>query len=268
MLKNYRIMPIFIMCKNSDIILKQINLILGDKMRRIKNKTLRYLGIALIVIGIAIIAYPFYTNFVMKTREDDIMNSWENQINFNTANQATTTETLTENNTQSTDESGNINQPQTTQSGGQSQTSETMTGGQAAQSQEVIPGATFKITIPKINSSWVGYEGTNIPSLKRGPGHYIGTPRPGELGTCVIAGHRTTYGAPFNRVDQLVEGDQIIIETPDGKQFTYLVTRQLVVLPNDLSSIIQTEYASLILTTCHPKFHATRRLLIFAKLSE
>ena len=100
------------------------------------------------------------------------------------------------------------------------------------QSQQVIPGATFKITIPKINSSWVGYEGTNIPSLKRGPGHYIVTPNPGELGTCIIAGHRTTYGAPFNRVDQLVEGDQIIIETLDGKQFIYLVTGQMAVLPD------------------------------------
>ena len=132
----------------------------------------------------------------------------------------------------------------------------------------MIPGATFKITIPKINSSWVGYEGTNIPSLKRGPGHYIGTPKPGELGTCVIAGHRTTYGAPFNRVDQLVIGDQIIIEAPDGKQFIYLVTGEMEVLPDDLSALKNTEYASLILTTCTPKFYATRRLLVFAKLAE
>ena len=236
-------------------------------MRSTKNKTLRYLGIALIVIGIVIIAYPFYTNFVMKTREDDIMNSWENQISLSTANQATT-DTLTSNDTQTTDESGNTSQSQTTQSGDQSQSSETTFIGEANLSQQVIPGATFKITIPKINSSWVGYEGTNIPSLKRGPGHYIVTPKPGELGTCIIAGHRTTYGAPFNRVDQLVNGDQIIIETTDGKQFTYLVTGEMEVLPDDLSALTQTEYASLILTTCTPKFHATRRLLVFAKLAE
>ena len=233
-------------------------------MRSIKNKTLRYLGIALIVVGICIIAYPFYTNFIMQSREDDIMNSWENQINLNTTNQATTTETLAGNDTQTTDQSGNTSQSQTTQSG---ESGETTFVGQANLSQEVIPGATFKITIPKINSSWVGYEGTNIPSLKRGPGHYIVTPNPGELGTCIIAGHRTTYGAPFNRVDQLVEGDQIIIETTDGKQFTYLVTGQMAVLPDDLSALTQTEYASLILSTCHPKFRATQRLLIFAKLA-
>jgi len=245
---------------------------LDDKTRSIKNKTLRYLGIALIVIGIVIIVYPFYTNFVMKRREADVMNSWENQISFDTTmqatTQATTTDTLTGNDTQVTDQSGNTSQSQTTQSGDQSQSSETTLGGQTAQSQQVIPGATFKITIPKINSSWVGYEGTNIPSLKRGPGHYIGTPKPGELGTCVIAGHRTTYGAPFNRVDQLVNGDQIIIETPDGKQFIYLVTGEMEVLPKDLSALKQTEYASLILTTCTPKYYATRRLLVFAKLAE
>ena len=225
-------------------------------MRSIKNKTLRYLGIALIAIGIIIIAYPFYTNFVMKRREADIMNSWENHISLNTTTQATTTETLTGNDPQVT-----------TQSGNQSQSSETTSGGQTAQSQQVIPGALFKITIPKINSSWVGYEGTNIPSLKRGPGHYIGTTMPGELGTCVIAGHRTTYGAPFNRVDQLVNGDQIILETTQGKQFTYLVTGKMEVLPNDLSALKQTEYASLILTTSTPKFYATRMLLVFAKLA-
>ena len=237
-------------------------------MRSIKNKTLRYLGIALIAIGIVIIAYPFYTNFVMKRREADIMNSWENQVSFDTSMQATTTETLAGNDTRATDQSGNTSQPQTTQSGDQSQYSDTTQGGQIDQSQQVISGATFKITIPKINSSWVGYEGTNIPSLKRGPGHYIVTPMPGELGTCVIAGHRTTYGAPFNRVDQLLNGDQIIIETMDGKQFTYLVTGQMEVLPNDLSALKQTEYASLILTTCTPKFYATRRLLVFAKLAQ
>jgi len=240
-------------------------------MRSIKNKTLRYLGIALIAIGIVIIAYPFYTNFVMKRKEANVMNSWENQIVFDTTvqatTQATTTDTLTGNGTQVTDQSGNTSQSQTTQSGDTSQSSETTQGAQIDQSQQVIPGATFKITIPKINSSWVGYEGTNIPSLKRGPGHYIGTPMPGELGTCVIAGHRTTYGAPFNRVDQLVNGDQIIIETPEGKQFVYLVTGEMEVLPNDLSALKQTEYASLILTTCTPKFYATRRLLVFAKLA-
>ena len=127
-------------------------------MRSTKNKTLRYLGIALIAIGIVIIAYPFYTNFVMKRREEDVMNSWENQISLNTdtqaSTQATTDGTLAGNDTQATDESGNTNQSQTTQSGDQSQSGETTFIGQANLSQQVIPGATFKITIPKIKACY------------------------------------------------------------------------------------------------------------------
>ncbi len=233
-------------------------------MKNKKHKILRYLGIALIVIGIIIISYPFYTNFVMKRREADVMNSWQNLVVSGTTAQTGTAETTAGGSTQITDESGNIIQPQ----GSETLPGETTSGGQDAQSQQVIPGATFKITIPKINSSWVGYEGTNIPSLKRGPGHYIGTAMPGEIGACVIAGHRTTYGAPFNRIDELVNGDQIILETIDNKQFTYLVTGKTEVLPNDLSLIKPTNYPSLILTSCTPKYHATRRLLVFAKLSE
>src|SRR3990172_5994614 len=97
-------------------------------MRRIKNKTLRYLGIALIVIGIIIIAYPFYTNFVMKRRESDVLNSWENQINLGTSIQATTqttTDVLTGNDPQEPDQSGSTSQSQATQSGDQPQSGDT-----------------------------------------------------------------------------------------------------------------------------------------------
>lgn len=237
-------------------------------MRRIKNKALRYLGIALIVAGIIIIAWPSYTNFVMKRREAEIMNSWENQIVADTAQETSQTSDTSADGSQTTNQSGGTDQTQVTVTTDESQSGGTSSTGPIDRSTTVIPGETFRITIPKINSSWVGYEGTNIPSLKRGPGHYIGTPNPGELGTCVIAGHRTTYGAPFNKVDQLVNGDEIILETLDGNSYTYYVTGQLIVVPDDLSAITQTEYASLILTTCHPKYYARYRLLIFARMAE
>lgn len=223
-----------------------------------KNITLRVVGSILIVIGILIIAYPSYTNFIMKRREADILNSWENQIISGTTAQTGTTQTTASGSTQVTDESGNI---------AVSQSSDTQSG------EKTSPVATtkkplFKITIPKINSAWIVYEGTDIATLKSGPGHYIGTAMPGEIGACVIAGHRTTYGAPFNRVDQLINGDMIILETIDNKQFTYLVTGKIEVAPNDISAIKPTEYPSLILSTCTPKYYALRRLLIFAKLAE
>lgn len=224
-----------------------------------KNITLRVLGSILIVAGILIIAYPSYTNLVMKRREADILNSWENQINFGTTTtQSASSETQAGGSTQVNNGSGNI-------SGNQS--SETQSGGKTspvASTQKPL----FKIIIPKINSIWVVYEGTDVATLKSGPGHYIGTAMPGEIGACVIAGHRTTYGAPFNRVDQLVNGDQIVLETIENKQFTYLVTGILEVAPNDISAIKPTQYPSLILSTCTPKYYALKRLLIFAKLAE
>ena len=78
------------------------------------------------------------------------------------------------------------------------------------------------ITIPKIGVSNVIVEGVTKADLKKGPGHYPGTPLPGQKGNSGIAGHRTTYGAPFNRIDELVPGDEIKVATPQG-EFTYEV---------------------------------------------
>jgi sortase A len=225
----------------------------NNKIPKNRRKTLRHLGIALIVIGILIIAYPSYTNFIMKQKETDVLSAWNNQLNLGSTPESNAQETSSSNNTQLTGQPGNTIQTQTTES-------------QNAQSQPT-KNALFKIEIPKINSNWIVYEGTDTSTLKNGPGHYTGTGMPGENGVCLIAGHRTTYGAPFNRVDQLLNGDQIILETKDNKKFVYLVTNKLEVLPNDVSAIKQTNYSSLILSTCTPKFYATRRLLIFAKLS-
>jgi len=227
-----------------------------------KNKVIRYSGIALIVIGIVVISYPFYTNFVMKRREVDILNAWENQLDLSVAQEtAETGSTSLEESATATDESGNIIH---------THIEEETSGG------KTTPVATsktpiFKITIPKINSEWVVYEGTDIPTLKSGPGHYVNTAMPGEPGACLIAGHRTTYGAPFNRVGELLNGDQIILETKENGQavqYVYLVTGMVEVIPTDLSPIQQTSYPSLILSTCTPKFYATRRLLVFANIEQ
>ena len=78
------------------------------------------------------------------------------------------------------------------------------------------------ITIAKIGLQRMIVEGVSKPDLKKGPGHYPGTPLPGQAGNSAIAGHRTTYGAPFNRIDELVAGDEIQVATPQG-EFTYVV---------------------------------------------
>ena len=133
------------------------------------------------------------------------------------------------------------------------------------------------IWIPRVgmvgDGAKVVVEGVGTSDLKRGPGHYPGTALPGQVGNSVISGHRTTYGAPFNRLDELEVGDAIVLESRDT-WFTYTVTREQIVAP----TAVEVTYAVpgnrtarptkklLTLTTCHPKFSAKQRLIITAEL--
>jgi sortase A len=121
------------------------------------------------------------------------------------------------------------------------------------------------IRIPKIGLDRAVVEGITVPDLRTGPGHYPATPLPGQLGNAAIAGHRTTYGAPFNRLDELVPGDPILVQTLAG-QFRYTMTEQLIVSPKEVSVLDPTAEASLTLTTCNPKFSASQRLVVKAVL--
>ncbi len=121
------------------------------------------------------------------------------------------------------------------------------------------------IEIPKIDvSKYVG-EGVGVEDLKNGPGHYPGTPLPGEKGNAAIAGHRTTYGAPFYDLDQLDPGDPIFVTTAAGR-FRYDVVDQKSVSPDSVYVLDPTPDDRLTLTTCNPKFSAAERLIITAKL--
>ncbi len=129
------------------------------------------------------------------------------------------------------------------------------------------------IAIPKIGVNQVFVEGVNVDDLRKGPGHYPATQLPGHEGNTAIAGHRTTYGAPFGDLDQLVAGDEIDIATVQGK-FKYSVTELRVVDPSEISVLDPTvdparpghQLATLTLTTCTPKYSAAQRLIIRARL--
>ncbi len=121
------------------------------------------------------------------------------------------------------------------------------------------------IRIPKIGLERTLVQGVTVPDLRKGPGHYPDSPMPGQLGNAAIAGHRTTYGQPFNRIDELVPGDAITIQTLNGT-YRYVVTAQLVVGPREVSVLDPTPDATLTLTTCHPKFSASQRLIVKARL--
>lgn len=129
------------------------------------------------------------------------------------------------------------------------------------------------IDIPKIGLQSVIVEGVSKADLKKGPGHYPGTALPGQAGNAGIAGHRTTYGAPFNRIDELAPGDEIKVATAQG-QFTYKViaapgqTEQAwyVVKPSQVEVLDQVGDNRLTLTACHPKYSARERIIVHAVL--
>lgn len=126
--------------------------------------------------------------------------------------------------------------------------------------------ALTRIKIPRINVDVVVVEGTTASALRAGAGHYPNTPLPCEKGNVAIAGHRTTYGKPFNNLDLMRPGDDIILETPVGS-CTYKVAKApFVVLPTDGSVLLPTPAPSLTLTTCNPKGSAKQRLIVRAAL--
>jgi sortase A len=135
--------------------------------------------------------------------------------------------------------------------------------------------AVARLRIPKIGVDSFVVNGVSRDDLRKGPGHYPDTPLPGQEGNSAIAGHRTTYGAPFGDLDQLAEGDLIQVRTLQGS-FKYRVKEQLVVDPTDLAVIDPSPVdpdnpsegfrATLTLTTCNPKYSAAQRLVIQADL--
>lgn len=126
-------------------------------------------------------------------------------------------------------------------------------------------GAVGLIEIPKIGVDKAIVEGVGVEDLKKGPGHYPNTPLPGQPGNAAIAGHRTTYGAPFNRLDELVPGDAILVTTSQG-EFRYEVESSIVVKPTQSEVLNPTADNRLTLTTCHPKYSAAQRLVVVGKL--
>lgn len=129
-------------------------------------------------------------------------------------------------------------------------------------------GLVARIEIPSIGVNWLVSEGVSLDILRNGPGHFSGTPRPGEEGNAIIAGHRTTYGAPFNRLDEIGAGDEIVVTYLTGRRFTYSYRETRIVDPSD-TSVLQDEGDNrLTLTACHPEYSAAERIVVIAALEE
>jgi sortase A len=132
--------------------------------------------------------------------------------------------------------------------------------------RQVLTGdAIGKVDIPKIGADFDIVQGTDTSSLEKGPGHYPSTAFPGLGETVAIAGHRTTYLAPFRHIDALAPGDKIVLRMPYG-QFTYVVQYRKIVLPTALWVIKDVGYERLVLSACNPLYSAAQRIIVFARL--
>jgi sortase A len=122
-----------------------------------------------------------------------------------------------------------------------------------------------RIKIPSIDLDMVFVQGTDTASLQKGPGHYPDTAFPGQGRTVGIAGHRTTYLAPFRHIDQIDDGDEITLEMPYGT-FIYRVSKHEIVDPSDVEIVDDVGHERLVLTACHPVYSAAQRYAVFAEL--
>jgi sortase A len=134
--------------------------------------------------------------------------------------------------------------------------------------QRVEDGAPVgRIRAARIGLDDVVVHGTGTGDLRQGPGHYPDTPLPGARGTVAVAGHRTTYGAPFRRLDRLDRGDRIEMLMPYGR-FAYAVERTRIVEPTATWVTRRIRHDRLVLTACHPLYSAAQRIVVFARLQE
>jgi len=124
-----------------------------------------------------------------------------------------------------------------------------------------------RIVIPAIELDTLVIKGVQPADLRRGPGWIDWSNLPGPTGTVGISGHRTTYGAPFRRVEELAPGDTIDLYSP-YRRYRYEVTRTLIVRPDQTEVVDPTEHPSLTLTACHPPFSARYRIAVQADLVE
>jgi sortase A len=122
-----------------------------------------------------------------------------------------------------------------------------------------------RLHIGRIGLNMVVVQGTDHETLKNGPGHYVGSGLPGEGHLIYVAGHRTTYLAPFAWINNIRAGDYITFEVPYGT-FTYRVTRHYIVADNTVAVLKDTGSEILRLQACHPRFFATHRYIVDAKL--
>lgn len=244
-----------------------------EKGRILKAKKIKIIKIIISVIagaGLLFLLYPTFVNAIVGVKQESVLSEWEAQKEdlseegMEQAEQVESSEVTPENAAEWEDqESEGI----TGKSGG-SGVSSVKTGKEIIDYKDLAAEDFFplKIRIPKIDLEWIVNEGVDTKTLKEGPGHIPETPLPGDAGRCTISGHRTTYGAPFNKIDTLKNGDLIYLETIEGELFIYAVTELEIVKPKDVYILEGTNKKELLLTSCYPEYSASERIILISEL--
>jgi sortase A len=204
-----------------------------------ENMNRKIFGTILIVVGLAIIGSAFYMRYSAENKQKQMMQAFQRSLLD-----------------LGSDESNAFPEARPQEA--------TPAPSQKASSINVKPIAIM--VIPKLNLEVAVAEGTDNQTLKYAVGHFKDTARPGEKGNFAVAGHRSyTYNEYFNRLDELVSGDEIIVKTKE-KEFTYVVYDKQVVEPHEVSVLNPTKDATITLVTCTPIRVATHRLIIKGRL--
>jgi sortase A len=228
------------------------------------RRGVRETGLALITLGVIVFLFVGYqlfgTTLTEEHNQSRLKQDFQEQVTRAAASPGATTPT-----TSRAVASGPVGSGASTGGGADSPT----LGSSGAVVDPTVPSGTAidHLVIPAIGVDKFVVQGTAEADLSQGPGHYPSTVMPGQVGNAGIAGHRTTYGAPFFRLDELKVGDPIYITDTSGTRYTYTMTSSEVVSPGDGAVLDPTTTAQLTLTTCNPRFSDTSRLVVVADLS-
>ena len=225
------------------------------------KRSLLPLGVGLLIAGFIILIYSVNQTFFSTSVINDEQNLLENKFQFSELNlsEMRNQNMMTE---QSLD---NLEQTDEFQESIISIATKTLTN-QAAKA-EFLPDVVGRLTILSANINHYVVFGATNKKLEYGPGYILGTSLPGTGGNFAIAGHRTTYGAPFGNLDRVQVGETIIFQT-NTNQYKYKIIEVKIVSPEDNYVLENYGDDRITLTTCHPKFSAKQRLIVIGQLEK
>jgi len=225
------------------------------------KRSLLPLGVGLLIAGFIILIYSVNQTFFSTSVINEEQNLLENKFQFSELNlsEMRNQNMMTE---QSLD---NLEQTDEFQESIISIATKTLTN-QAAKA-EFLPDVVGRLTILSANINHYVVFGATNKKLEYGPGYILGTSLPGTGGNFAIAGHRTTYGAPFGNLDRVQVGETIIFQT-NTNQYKYKIIEVKIVSPEDNYVLENYGDDRITLTTCHPKFSAKQRLIVIGQLEK